>query len=260
MNGAKLEPPRHLGIGGTYNFRDIGGYVATKGTLVSWGKLFRSDSLHNLSISGSRDLLQLGIRNVVDLRFNHEIQRWPNPFENSGEIQYWHVPLAPDLIAHQNFNTIEEFYIQVVETCGARLVEILEFLAESSTLPVVVHCTGGKDRTGIIMALLLELLGVSRNNVIYDYVLTGRYFSKLLPKLLENAKRVGRDMKYFVRLLDCREEVISNTLRHIDQKYGGVREYLFINGLNQRTVKLLRWNLTESAKNAGIVIEKHLLN
>ncbi len=234
------ENQRHLPIEGTHNFRDVGGYRAADGRAVRWRTLFRSDSLHRLTPASQRQMVDMGVRSIIDLRFEHEVRDWPNPFAAGGGLDYRHQPMAPDVMALKPPSTIGEFYLWVLEECQGRISGIMESMATSDTFPAVVHCAGGKDRTGILVALLLELLGVARRDVVEDYALTGLYITPLLPELMENARLLGRDMEVHARLMECRPEVMESTLDYLDRRYGGAAGYARSIGVGESTLDALR--------------------
>ena len=173
MTTGDSQNQRHLPIEATHNFRDVGGYPAAGGRVMKWRTLFRSDSLHRLSPASQREVVNLGVRSIIDLRFEQEVRDWPSPFAAPGGLDYRHLPVSLDFIADASVRNIEELYHWMLEECQGRISKILSAMAVSGTFPAVVHCAGGKDRTGILVALLLELAGVARETVVEDYTLTG---------------------------------------------------------------------------------------
>ena len=145
---------------GTRNTRDIGGYSTVGGQPVRMGLVFRSDRLSVLTGSDCSILAGLGIRTVVDLRQDSETTSDPDVACVSTFARYEHYPVVPIS------------YTGMIETYIASFTAILHEIADAENLPLLYHCTFGKDRTGITTALIHLLLGVSEENLVYDYLLS----------------------------------------------------------------------------------------
>ena len=248
MTTGDSQNQRHLPIEATHNFRDVGGYPAAGGRVMKWRTLFRSDSLHRLSPASQREVVNLGVRSIIDLRFEQEVRDWPSPFAAPGGLDYRHLPVSLDFIADASVRNIEELYHWMLEECQGRISKILSAMAVSGTFPAVVHCAGGKDRTGILVALLLELAGVARETVVEDYTLTGRYVAELVPEMMANARRAGRDMEVFVGFMECTPQAMESALGHLDQRYGGAEGYVRAIGVGRDAIDTLRAALTEERR------------
>ena len=153
---------------GTLNFRDLGGYGAYDGRQVAWRTLFRGDSLDRLTEEGVETFLRLGIKTVVNLRSkNTEAEDVPGvvsavrmvylPWDMKGAIE--DVPQTYRNFLRDNLNVFREVFL---------------LLADKENLPLLFHCAAGKDRTGILAAVILESLSVDDEVICADYVLTGR--------------------------------------------------------------------------------------
>ena len=123
-------------------------------------------------------------------------------------------------------NSPRDLYRYLVDTCGAGIVEVLEGLAEPDALPALVHCLVGKDRTGLTVALLLDLLGVPREVIIADYVMSNAGLGSIAHTAVQ-------------------AEVLAWTLDGLDERYGGPRGYLDAHGIRDETVEALRLALLE---------------
>ncbi|MCX7522010.1 tyrosine-protein phosphatase [Microbacterium sp. STN6] len=225
---------RRIPVPGTYNFRDAGGYPADGG-LVREGTLFRSDGLHALGPAGRRELAQLGIRTVIDLRDDFEAQLMPDDlgdldvdvrrlpvFEGSGASQEPGVISLPDL------------YRKIVTEHAAVVAEALRDIAGSGG-GVLVHCTAGKDRTGVVVALALLAVGVDRELVLDDYALSeanldGEWLDGMLAMIAEHGVEATPELR--VLMGGSPREALASALDLIDETYGGVRRYLMDAGLS----------------------------
>ncbi|MGI8491332.1 MAG: tyrosine-protein phosphatase [Acidimicrobiales bacterium] len=194
------QPERHIDLEGCFNFRDLGGYVGAGGRTVSWQRLFRSDGLHRLTPVDLERLADLGLRTVIDLRTPDEVERrgrieWP-----AGDLAYHHLPMidvlppseempswiSPDFVAAQ--------YRQMLQRGEPSIRQALLLLADPAKQPAVVHCMAGKDRTGILSALVLGLLGVSDDDIVADYTLSSAAMVKLLAWMREANPELANDI------------------------------------------------------------------
>lgn len=191
---------RVLNIDGALNFRDLGGYSSDDGRHVRWGLMYRSAQLDRLTDNGIKQLADLGIKTVVDLRFTEETLRYPTFTEAvpNAEILSWHDEAEGDLSARSELmrnswrdsleskdpakvrETMRVNYPQKLYTHQVIYRKMLLRLLEGN-VPLVFHCAAGKDRTGVAAALILSLLGVSNEQIISDYLLT----QKLLEGRIE---------------------------------------------------------------------------
>jgi protein-tyrosine phosphatase len=169
-------------VDGCFNFRDLGGYQTRDGRTVAWRTLFRSDGLHRITDEGASAFLSLDISTVLDLRTPAEVElrSWSPPPAWTGRRH--HLPLLtilPDWsgLSPEEFDGDDlaaDHYYEMVHSEGgaAALRSALDLLAGSHTLPALFHCAAGKDRTGILAALVLGLIGVPNRVVAEDYALS----------------------------------------------------------------------------------------
>lgn len=212
---------RALRIGGVRNARDVGGLVGELGRIRT-GRLVRAACLNRLTDEGAKTLADLGLKTVIDLRTPLECEEQPNRLADVPGLESVvevHVELLTTLADLPT--TSEGLYRHLVDTCGPGIVEVLEYLARPGALPALVHCLVGKDRTGLLVALLLELLGVPRDVIFADYVASNAGLGSL-----------GRTPVYV--------EVLKPTLEGLDERYGSTRGYLDAHGLTDETVVALR--------------------
>ncbi|MFC1420037.1 tyrosine-protein phosphatase [Streptacidiphilus cavernicola] len=179
---------RHLPFDRLHNFRDLGGYRAADGRTVRWGRLYRSDSLGKLrdAPEDRARFLALGVRTVIDLRYPWEIERGGRVPEQDGlafhNLSIEHRPydqaaIDPDV---DPWRFLADRYTEVAEDGAVEIRQALELIAAADDAPLVFHCASGKDRTGMIAALVLILLGVSEQDAAADYALTELARDRLL--------------------------------------------------------------------------------
>ena len=254
-----MEPTRHLKLEGAYNVRDLGGYPTVDGRTTRWRTFLRADSLHRLPPASQAALLDLGIRSVVDLRRKVEVEELPNVFAGSSEVAYINYSLAgdtpfvePEEWQAESFDAMEpsdqisQSYSKLLDRRQAEFGQTLATLADPATPPAIYHCAGGKDRTGLISALLLAIAGVSQETIAEDYALTARYLWDRVvddPLPFEDVASL-KTWEGYQRLF-CPPEVMPKTLQHLEAEYGGVEEYIRVVGLSPKQIEQLRAALVE---------------
>ncbi|MFB2896217.1 tyrosine-protein phosphatase [Aerosakkonemataceae cyanobacterium BLCC-F50] len=237
---------RHLPLEGSYNIRDIGGYLTAEGYQTRWKTILRSDSLHRLTPASQQALIDYGIKTIIDLRYASEVKNRPSIFAKSEQIKYLNIPLFGNELLEQlkPLKTQAENYYIWLDSCQAQFRKILETIIESLPSPILIHCTGGKDRTGLTIALLLSVANVPVNTIVEDFVLSGDYLAPMFAPLLPKARELGN-----AYMFECRAETLLDTFKYLDEKYGGVIGYLHTIGLTAAQLSLLRDLLVEERLN-----------
>jgi protein-tyrosine phosphatase len=240
-------PPRHLGLKGTYNIRDIGGYRTASGRSTRWRTLFRADSLHRLTPEGQARLIADGLQTVVDLRRRDELEAAPNVFAASSTVRYHHISLSADVphVPTGDPESLVTIYRRILDERQAQVHAVFSVLAAADGMPAVVHCTAGKDRTGVIVALLLRLAEVPTSTVIEDYVLTATYLGEpFMEETRQRALKRGYTWEQYYPLVTCLPTYMQVTLDYLDGTYGGAEAYLRHIGLSESQLSHLRNTLT----------------
>ncbi len=253
---AMVAADRRVAFEGISNFRDLGGYRTRSGGTVKWGRVFRADALHGMT---DRDLglyERLGLKTVFDLRADAERTERPNPVPSRPlailgrpEEQGGAPAALPPAEGLDGERFLYELYAGLIRHSAAQIGELFTALAEDDGLPAVFHCHAGKDRTGLVAALLLDALGVDREVILDDYELTARYRRRTdqeptLQKLLD----YGLPPETAAGVLTTPRWAMQHALEDLDQNYGGVEEYLLgPTGMDGDAMQALREHLIQPA-------------
>ena len=245
MEARDAENDRYIALPGTLNLRDVGGYPVADGGTVRWRTLLRSDALNRLDDAGRAVLADLGLRTVIDLRTDSEVEAAPSALDGTA-AQTVRVPLFSAEAIGRLPPDLPAVYRYMIDNCGAAIAKAIGRLAVPGALPGLVHCTAGKDRTGLVTALVLEVIGVPDDVIAADYALS--HSSSLAP---DTAKQIGRiqSISGVGRWLDLGAlgsppKVIHTALAHIRAQSGTVANYLFRHGLTTPDLATLRAALT----------------
>jgi protein-tyrosine phosphatase len=232
---------RHLRFDSVANFRDIGGYRTREGRTVAWRRVFRSGEFQRIS-NDEFDRLMTEIRPVLllDLRSAGEVEKHGRGLLSEAAIKYQNISFITDggdreadEKRFRTFTNMGEFYLDITRDkgFGKRIVAALEIIAMPENHPLVFHCAVGKDRTGILAALVLSLLGVEDEDIKMDYSLSEPYMDEILrqiksdPKATEAANPLP---DYFWKASPESMELFLTTLR---QEYGSIKGYLEAMGM-----------------------------
>jgi protein-tyrosine phosphatase len=167
-----LADGRRITVPGLFNLRDLGGYPTAGGELP-WHTLFRSDALHQLGPAGVAVLSALGLRTIVDLRTHGEVEIAPSPLDQLTARQAHVSILGGDL--QRLPLELDAIYAFVVAERGDAIADAIRPLCADRAFPALLHCSAGKDRTGIVVAMVLAVLGVPDDIIAADYALSGAY-------------------------------------------------------------------------------------
>ena len=219
---------RTIALQGTRNTRDLGGLTTTTGYLTKSGVFFRSDSIANLTFNDYSRLKRKNLTTIIDMRTHNERNAIPLCLIEDKEINYNWVPI--ELAARNGLCTsLTDVYIDVLDYQHNAIKDIFNCLAAAKGL-CLFCCNGGKDRTGIISMLLLDVADVDINCIIEDYMQTkanmGSTFAKVRQLIMENKLDIP------LNGLECLPEFVMDTLNHIKQEYASTRNYLNRIGVN----------------------------
>lgn len=220
---------QHIPLQGAYNVRDLGGYPTGDGRVTRRGVFYRADSLHRLDAEEQATLLALGLRGIVDLRHAGELERSPNVFAASEQVAYTNIslyvqfPLAAERPAPPQ--SLFDVYQGLLKYSQEPIKRALDLLLTPDTQPALFHCTAGKDRTGVIAALLLDAVSVPHEIIAEDYALTSTLIAPLIEELRAHRPPMMTPEQYEPLLRADAPEMLQ-TLDHLTSVYGGGRAYM----------------------------------
>lgn len=260
---------RKLPLEGAHNFRDIGGLTTKDGRTVKKGLLYRSDDLHDLSEADIRLLCSLGLKSVIDYRNEQEWTARPDAAIPG--VTVYHMDPKADAAAMASSDEVPKLdpsHREKVTAAGLKALmteqnrqfvlapdskqvycAMLEMILQEENLPLDQHCRGGKDRTGYGAALILLLLGVDRETVVQDYLLTNvckkEKNEKSLQKIWE--KTHDEDLIQAMRYAkEANESFLRAALDLIDTRFGGIEQYAVAElGLSAEQIHALREKFLE---------------
>lgn len=227
---------RIVPFSGVLNFRDLGGYQTLDGRTTRWGRLFRSDALHDLTEDDLVVFRGLGISSVVDLRSTGEVERTGRGLLEGESIRFVNSPVLSSYEANREESAFDESYLarrylQYLEIGAPAFVAAFEEMTVPEHYPLVFNCFLGKDRTGVLAALVLSCLGVERQSIVEDYAITDERVRFITGKLRQDpAHRDAIDQTDPV-LLAAKEATMSSFLVEVDERFGGARAWVEAAGL-----------------------------
>jgi protein-tyrosine phosphatase len=240
------------------NTRELGGYPLLDGGQTRWGALVRSDNVAQLTLSGQRALIDYGIRTVIDLRFPVELERQPNPFSRRSARNAASWPKVvnlslendQDLDPHRLSDPVDamrDLYIRLLETNRNHVATVLTAIARAPKGGVLFHCHAGKDRTGLIAAMVLAAVGVPEKVIIEDYALTQSLLESVHATSLENVIPDPDEHLYLSVLWSALPETMRQTLNYLGENYGSPAGYLATTPLFPSDLLRLQARLVEGS-------------
>jgi protein-tyrosine phosphatase len=228
-----MQMDRSVEVGGLVNFRDVGGLATPEGR-VRPGLLFRADDLCYASDAGRVALVRLDVATVIDLRTSEEREERPGPLPSM------HAPLHEaideDDLADSRHLTgraegeakLRDLYVLLLERATPQFARIFAALSVRASFPAIVHCAGGKDRTGLTVALVQSALGVPRDAVLDDYahLRSGLEYDARHEAVHADFVRYGIEPDAAMGLLSTPRWAMQDTLGVLDDAYGGIEAYL----------------------------------
>lgn len=249
----ELVAGQRIPFEGVVNFRDLGGYASELGGSVRFRRVFRSDRLDRMTAADRQRWTELGIRTIYDLRRVDERQISPDPFPNEhvciiSSLEKGGYPkLGEEPPEMDGADLLRLLYRGILDHAGADIGRIFRGFADPTGVPALFHCTAGKDRTGMIAALLLEWLGVPRETVLDDYELTNEYRHEPAERdTFERLVAEGMAPEAAAGLLAAPRWAMAETLAELDDDFGGIETYLRRRaGLDDRVLGTLRETLLD---------------
>jgi protein-tyrosine phosphatase len=227
-----------------FNLRDLGGLTTRDGRVIRPGMLFRSDNLGGLSDEDRPRFSALGVRTIIDLRQPAEIER------HGGRAPQWACEVWHNVAMNNPAWREEDYseqdgpaayliarYHEAAKIAGADIVRTIGLLADPDAVPVAVHCLGGRDRTGIILAFVEDLLGIPDEVIAADYHFTERSTRRFMA-WYRSVRPEAADLLPYLDVTP--EEVILTFLKELRAEYGSVEGYLKTHGLADGQIAALR--------------------
>ena len=251
------HPDRAVPLDSAFNVRDLGGYPTVDGLAVRWRTLYRADALHRLSEDELELLGRRGVRVAMDLRSSGEVERGQLAAERLG-ITLHHLPVLGEGWSVKSLDfegdpadVLAALYVQMLDVGAPAIRGALELLVADGSLPALFHCSAGKDRTGVLAAIVLTLLGVHREVVVADYALTGGSMQRMLASVRDRQTQtpdwVDLRREQPAAFVSAPAEAMERFLDHVDDLHGSVAGYVATIGADDEIVDELRSRLLEPA-------------
>ncbi|MDR0630036.1 MAG: tyrosine-protein phosphatase [Treponema sp.] len=220
------EPGRLLPLEGVHNLRDLGGYPTQEGRQLRWGLLYRAGDLHGLSSKDQAFLEKRHIKTIVDFRGTQEKTRAPDG-ALATLVQTFELPIEAgsilDLCAAETEvrgeALMQELYGRLVEIARPQYRKFFSILADPAHTPLLFHCSAGKDRTGLAAAFILSALGVDRERIYQDYLLSAAYLREMIRQWLAAEPLLEA-------VLSVRRGYLEAAFAAIDAAFGGINRYV----------------------------------
>ena len=245
-----IEPLRHISADPAFNLRDLGGYATASGQTTRWRALFRADGLHRVTPDVATFVEELGLRTVIDLRTAAELE-W-GTFGHSA-VQWIHLPVLRETWEGSSFDDepdpadfLAARYLEMLEEGAPALASALQLLASTEVLPAVFHCSAGKDRTGVLAALVLALLGVSDEDIAADYHLSEPAMDRMVEWLrVHRPEAIDHMAQQPAAFLACPPEAMLRFLDAMRDRHGSTQAYLREIGVGEDVGATLRDRLLD---------------
>jgi protein-tyrosine phosphatase len=238
---------RTIDLEGCLNFRDLGGYPSADGRTVRWRQVFRSDALHHLTRQDVAHLRQaIGLGTVIDLRSTAELRaegRGPLAHE---PMAFHHLPLfdGQAVKSAPAEMTLTDRYFLLAEFAKQPIGKVVTAIA-SCDAPAVYHCAAGKDRTGVVSAVLLGLLGVPDAVIVADYAATKENLEAIVERLMATEGYYEMLSALPPDTLHAEPETMASFLARLRDTYGSMAEYARAAGVSDEAIDGLRARLLE---------------
>ncbi|CAO5245169.1 tyrosine-protein phosphatase [Frankia sp. AgKG'84/4] len=247
---------RWLNLTGCDNVRDLGGLPTTDGSLTRHGALLRADSVQTASAD---DVILLrdtfGLRTIIDLRAREEAAREGRGPLAAEAIEYHHLsflpgewvmpddPRYPAIVKDLDTTDRIEHYLNYLRAAGDAVAQALRVLASPSAGPALFHCAAGKDRTGVLAALVLGIAGVEQDAIIDDYAQTNERIARVYARLADRPSYRQVVAPASAGDLACRPEVMRGFLDGVDAGWGGPAAWALQTGVSEPELRALRQRL-----------------
>lgn len=264
---SQLEYDREIHLKGTTNTRDIGGYTTSDLRTIRPGQIIRSENLSRLTEADFQKLEEIGVKTVIDLRTDKEHEKKPTVWLGDNPPQFYHFPVGDaddawfkaqrSLIKRNKFSARDsqelmvDGYRTIAEEGVSSYEQVMKVVLDQSNWPVLIHCNAGKDRAGIATTLILEAVGVDRETIMEEYLLTneiGRSKEKaeLMAKESSKSRRISRgpSADAWYPIVGVQPEMLEAYYTTVETQYGSMDAFLNELGVDQDARAALAESLT----------------
>jgi hypothetical protein len=239
-----------MSLVGAYNFRDLGGYPTADGGATRWRQLYRSDTLHDLTESDLAALRGIGLKTIIDLRTPAELEMTGRGPLQDDDIAYLHLSVIqeatsddPVVLPPLPELDLALVYLHWLESSPGAFVEALTALGNPESYPAVFHCAAGKDRTGVLAALVLDIVEVERTVIFEDYALTATNLDSILIRQGKDPETAQR-MVAAPQLFTAEAQTMETFLDGLYEKHGSARDWALASGVSSKSLDGLASILT----------------
>ncbi len=230
--------PRSIEVRGTFNFRDFGGYTSSDGNQVRSGILFRSGSIDRIMETDAKSVQnELSIETIMDLRHPDELQDndTRGALADLVTVRHMFSIMNPQKTLLENRAELDILYgigksgpryFALLENSERLWKQIVQILIDPKSYPILAHCTAGKDRTGVIAALILDLAGVDQDTISIDYEMSSATVDQLLEYLVDAGRTPEGDVEVIKSRMLAPRKNMDDFLTLLYQKYGGAKGYI----------------------------------
>jgi protein-tyrosine phosphatase len=276
--GSEFAPERALQLDGTSNTRDIGGYQNGDRRTIRWRQIIRSENLSRLTADDFRTLEALGVKTVIDLRTDREHDKEPTVWLGDHPPGFFHFPIGDaqndwfkaqrQMIKSNRFTEERslqhaiEGYRMIAGEGPASLRHLMDLVLDPSNWPILIHCNAGKDRAGVATALILEAVGVDRETIMEDFLLTNemghaKEKAAFQARERQRSSKVGRRASgptadAWFPIVGVRPEMLEAFYASVDQRYGSMDAFLAELGVDQESRSALEASLTTEEPSLAI--------
>ncbi len=222
-----------------YNVRHLGDIKTLNGEVTKKYKYIRGSAKGSLNDEEKAHFYNLGTRVIVDLRYTNEITKSPSPLRDYEDTKYYHVDMMGEFwqMREKGYADLSDLYIDLLDDSQAKIKEVFKIFINHKDEGIYFHCTAGKDRTGIIVMLMLSLINVPHQVIVDNYSESYEH----------NRHRPGyKFMKEeWIRFTWSKPEYIEKAIKHLNDKYGGSLKYLEHIGLTNEEINTLKASLLQ---------------
>jgi protein-tyrosine phosphatase len=257
-----LASERVIDLEGTTNTRDIGGYQTGDLRILRSRQIIRSENLSRLSPADFQKLEEIGVKTVIDLRTDREHEKAPTVWVGESPPRFFHFPVGDAkndwfqaqrrmmkrnrFNAEQSLEHMEEGYRMIAEEGVASYQQLMDVVLDESSWPILIHCNAGKDRAGIAVTLILEALGVDRETIMDEFLLTNEIArtqakAELLARQSKKQRQVGRSPRAdaWYPIVGVKAEMLDAFYASIEEQYGSMDAFLVHLGVDEQDRRAL---------------------